>query len=165
MDEYTPENNTRTYVIIAVVAAVVLLVGIGAVVIVRRRATGGPATAVSTAANANANVNVAAAAGGQQGQKEAPVVDVNTIQPGYSEPATNTNTPPPTIDPTMNRLLTDAEKRQLGYPTTWVVRIQAVTSKSSGQVFAQYVIVSKPPGSTDNLGLCSDGSKPPCPKK
>src|SRR5688572_22193802 len=124
MEEFETESNTKKYVIIGVVAGLVLLlVGIGIFVIVKRRAAldgelpGGttPSVTVNGAAGTTPGETK-----GETGQVEPPLSTVTPVptadNPGEGAPIDGTNTPPPTVDPRTNRLLTDKEKELAGYP-------------------------------------------------
>ncbi|HTK04229.1 MAG TPA: thrombospondin type 3 repeat-containing protein [Candidatus Eisenbacteria bacterium] len=162
--EYEEGSNKKKYVIIGIVAAALLLViGIGVFVIVRRRAgetEPGPKGGVNAPVS---GLNVNGAGGTEKpptgigGQKEAPEIAVAAMtvnQPLEAVAATSSSPqPPPTIiDPTMNRLLTDKEKLQLGYPLEWTVRVHAVVPKGGGEPLPQYEVVSKGTD-TDGDGL------------
>lgn len=148
MDEYGYENgsNTKKYVIIGVVGGVLLLVlGIGVFVILRRRAgeeppvnaPGGAVTVITTNTN-----------GPQGGQKEPSELDVTPyVHEGTPEAPDVTappSSPPTPIDPTLNRLLTDEEKIQYGYPPDWTVRVRAARAKGSDTLFLEFIVEGKP---------------------
>lgn len=158
MDGYEEQDQGRRNLIIglAVGAVLLLVIGIGAFVIIKRRSGENPPAANVPAGQTNVNGVVAGLTNTAPGQKEAPVVDVpvaiingpfETLEP------TNTNATPPTeIDPTTNRLLTDEEKLVYHYPVEWKVRIRAVRSKESGALYYEFTIESKGTD-TDGDGL------------
>lgn len=159
MEEFETESNTKKYVIIGVVAGLVLLlVGIGIFVIMKRRAAldgelpGGTTPPVSVNGAAGTTPGEPK---GETGQLEPPLSNVTPVlsssNPGEGLPVDGTNTPPPAVDPRTNRLLTDKEKELAGYPLSWEVRVQAMTS-SAGTVFLNYT-VEKKPLDQDNDGL------------
>jgi Bacterial TSP3 repeat len=158
MEEFETESNAKKYAIIGVsVGLALLLVGVGIFVIVKRRAAldgevpsgGNPPVAVNGAGGATPG-----APKGETGQPEAPLWEGSAPIPnelGEGAPADATSVPPTAIDPRTNRLLTDKEKEDAGYPKDWVVRVQAFKSPS-GTVFLKYT-VEKKPSDQDNDGL------------
>lgn len=158
--EYQQESNAKKYAIIGVsVGLILLMVGIGIFVIVKRRAAlngevSGTPTGTVPSVNGVPGTTPEGTTKGETGQLEAPVSNVTPIvsnDPVEGAPADGVVTPPPTVDPRTNRLLTDKEKELAGYPLSWDVRVQAMTS-SVGTVFLNYT-VEKKPLDQDNDGL------------
>ncbi|HTM68700.1 MAG TPA: hypothetical protein VL426_05360 [Candidatus Binatia bacterium] len=164
MDGYEEQDNTRRNVIIGVIVGVVLLaLVIGGVVIIRRRAsgplgegpgaTGGVPSGGLGGTNANVNGGAAGTKGGQASAPETEVVPMLTngplesapLEAGLPQQATS-------LDPTTNRLLSDSEKAQLGYPLEWTVRLRAVRPKGGGDTYPEYTVESKGTD-TDGDGL------------
>src|SRR5688572_2328306 len=152
--EYEQESNTKRNVIIGVVVAVLLLViGIGVFVIVKRRGgEGGVTPVVNTPGAINGpggGLNAAppppiGSPGSGGGQPDAPLAPEKVIISNDPVEVADPEAPPATtIDPTTNRLLTDKEKEDLGYPKEWVVRAQAFRS-TAGTVYIKYIVESKP---------------------
>lgn len=152
MEEFDDGSEKKKYVIIGVIVGLVALAMIVGAVVISRRAAESPDTATSpggttVVVNGSAGTNSAAPGGG--GQPDAPLSNVVPVPAGGAQesPSQAAGGPaqpaPTTIDPTINRLLTDEEKQDLGYPTSWVVRIQAKRS-SVGTVYADYIVESMP---------------------
>lgn len=156
MDGYEEQDQGKRNLIIAIVAGAVLLlvVGIGVFVIIKRRAGEAP-----PGGNVPVATNVNGAGAGltntAPGQKEAPVVDVPVVivnGPFETLQTPSTNSPPTEVDPTTNRLLTDEEKLEYHYPVEWTVRVRAVRSKESGSLYLEFTVESKGTD-TDGDGL------------
>lgn len=165
MDGFQEEDNgKRKYVIIGIVAAVALIgLVIGGVVIMRQRAAGegafgGTPTGSGKTGGLGGTTNVNGAGGTQAGggQQFAPETEVTPMLTNGPLESTPLESAPPqqttSLDPTTNRLLTDAEKAQLGYPLEWSVRLRAVRPKGGGDTYPEYTVESKGTD-TDGDGL------------
>lgn len=165
MDGFEEQDNRKKYIILGVVAGIVLIgIVVAGVIVIRKRASGEPifgnvpqGTGKSGGLGTNTNGNVNAGqptGGGQPFAPETEVAPMLTNGPVESA-AIGTAVPPSPVtpfDPTTNRLLTDEEKQQFGYPIEWTVRLRAVRPKGGGDTFPEYTVESK--GSdTDGDGL------------
>ena len=166
MDGFEEQDNRKKYIIIGVVAGIVLIaIIVAGVIILRKRAAGeevfgnspqGTGKNGGLGVNVNGNVNGAGqpAGGGQPSAPESNVTPMLTNGPVESA-AVGTTVPPGPVTPfdeTTNRLLSDEEKQQLGYPIEWTVRLRAVRPKGGGDTYPEYTVESK--GSdTDGDGL------------